>query len=236
MIWMMFYLNPVLIAAAVIPALFLLVKVYRADKLEKESPQILGSLVIYGVVATVFAMITERLGSWILSWFRMSDALYNVLLYFIVVAISEEGFKYLLLKRRTWRSPEFNCQFDGVVYAVFVSLGFALWENIGYVLRYGFGTAVVRAVTAVPGHACFGVFMGVFYGIAKKYERMGCESESKTFRVLTVVIPVLLHGTYDYIATIETRGYSWIFVVFVLALFAAAFWLIRKMSREDQYI
>lgn len=91
-----------------------------------------------------------------------SSTAYNVLLYFVVVALSEEGFKYLLLKKRTWYSSEFNCQFDGVVYAVFVALGFALWENISYVLMYGLGTAAVRAVTAVPGHACFGVFMGRF--------------------------------------------------------------------------
>ncbi len=81
---------------------------------------------------------------------RVSTA-YNVLLYFVVVALSEEGFKYLLLKKRTWYSSEFNCQFDGVVYAVFVALGFALWENISYVLMYGLGTAAIRAVTAVPG-------------------------------------------------------------------------------------
>ena len=67
-------------------------------------------------------------------------------MYFVVVAISEEGFKYVLLKKRTWKSREFNCEFDGVVYAVFVSLGFALWENIFYVLSYGFATAVARLV------------------------------------------------------------------------------------------
>ena len=89
-------------------------------------------------------------------------------MYFGVVAFSEEGAKYFLLKRRTWNSAAFNCQFDGVVYAVFVSLGFALWENISYVLMYGLSTALVRAVTAVPGHACFGVFMGVWYGLAKR--------------------------------------------------------------------
>jgi RsiW-degrading membrane proteinase PrsW (M82 family) len=41
------------------------------------------------------------------------------------VAGAEESSKYLLLRRRTWHSPEFNCQYDGVVYAVFVALPFA---------------------------------------------------------------------------------------------------------------
>ena len=167
-----FYTNPILIAAAVIPAVFLLVHVYRADKLEKEPAPLLISLVLYGIAATFIALLLERFGGWLLGrYFPENSTPYNVLMYFGVVAFSEEGAKYFLLKRRTWNSAAFNCQFDGVVYAVFVSLGFALWENISYVLMYGLSTALVRAVTAVPGHACFGVFMGVWYGLAKRRVR-----------------------------------------------------------------
>ena len=72
---------------------------------------------------------------------------YNAIMYFGIVAFSEEGAKYFLLRRRTWHSAAFNCQFDGVVYAVFVALGFALWENISYVLMYGLSTALVRAIS-----------------------------------------------------------------------------------------
>ena len=50
-----FYTNPILIAAAVIPAIFLLVHVYRADKLEKEPAPLLISLVLYGIAATFIA-------------------------------------------------------------------------------------------------------------------------------------------------------------------------------------
>lgn len=159
----LFYVNPILIAAAVIPAIVLLRFVYKEDRLDKESPRLLLSLVLFGIIATFAALISEQIGETVLALIVPQDTTaYNAILYFIVVALSEEGFKYLLLKKRTWWSSEFNCQFDGVVYAVFVSLGFALWENISYVAMYGLGTAAVRAVTAVPGHACFGVFMGAF--------------------------------------------------------------------------
>jgi RsiW-degrading membrane proteinase PrsW (M82 family) len=232
-----FYTNPILIAAAVIPAIFLLVKVYRADKLEKEPPLLLFSLIVYGIIATGLAMATERLGTALLNSALPQDSLmYNVLMYFAVVAISEEGAKYLLLKIRTWRSPSFNCQFDGVVYATFVSLGFALWENIGYVIRYGFGTAMIRAVTAVPGHACFGVFMGVWYGIAKKHEGNGHRIKSRICRMLSLVFPILMHGAYDFIATYEYIHYAWAFVAFVAVMFAVALILVRHMSSHDKYI
>ena len=196
----LFYVNPILIAAAVIPAIVLLRFVYKEDRLDKESPGLLLSLVIFGILSTFAAIVTEQIGEAILGILlpRNSTA-YNVLLYFVVVALSEEGFKYLLLRKRTWWSGEFNCQFDGVVYAVFVSLGFALWENISYVLMYGLGTAAVRAVTAVPGHACFGVFMGAFYGLAERYDNFGDEYRSRRCRRLAVLVPVLLHvglGTF----------------------------------------
>ncbi len=232
-----FYLNPILIAAAVIPAVVLLVKVYKVDHLDKESPRLLWNLVVRGVIATVFAMLTEWIGEFVLSSFvQEGTVLYNFLLYFIVVAVSEEGFKYLLMKQRTWKDPEFNFQFDGVVYAVFVSLGFALWENISYVLMYGFGTALIRAVTAVPGHACFGVFMGAWYGLAKKYESYGMHSQSKTCRVVALLSSIVLHGCYDFTASIENQNYAWIFVAFVVVMFIVAFRLVKKLSQNDRYV
>lgn len=236
MLWL-FYVNPILIAAAVIPAIVLLVKVYKADRLEKESPAMLLSLVLYGIIATALAMAAERLGMFLLA--RIAEpgsVLYRAILYFGIVAFAEEGAKYILLKRRTWYANEFNCQFDGVVYAVCVSLGFALWENIGYVMQYGLSTALVRAVTAVPGHACFGVFMGVFYGLAKRYDRAGKEGRSGFFRKLSLLAPALLHGCYDFIASDDDTEHALYFLVFVAALFVVAFLLVRKMSREDRYI
>ena len=83
---------------------------------------LLISLVLYGIAATFIALLLERFGSWLLGrYFPENSTPYNVLMYFGVVAFSEEGAKYFLLKRRTWRSAAFNCQFDGVVYAVFVA-------------------------------------------------------------------------------------------------------------------
>lgn len=224
----------ILIAAAVVPAVFLMVKVYQADRLEKEPIGMLIGLLFLGIISTSLAGTAEELGSIALAnLFPNGGLLSDALLYFIVVALSEEGFKYLLLKVRTWKSPHFNCQFDGVVYAVFVSLGFALWENIAYVLRFGFGTAVARAVTAVPGHACFGVFMGVWYGVAKRYELAGYMEESAHARKMALWIPILLHGVYDFTASMQNDIMSIIFLIFVGWMFRTALKLVRKVSAED---
>ena len=225
-----------LIAAAVIPAIVLLVKVYRADKLEREPRALIWSLVIMGIISTFFALVSEKvLGLLLGAIVPQASTAYNVILYFVVVAVSEELAKYVLLKKRTWNHPEFNCLYDGVVYATAVSLGFALWENISYVTMYGFSTALIRAVTAVPGHACFGVFMGVFYSLAKGCDYAGEAQKSKLLRILAVVVPVLLHGAYDYIASMETDS-SWTFIIFVLAMFAVSFILVSRMSKNDRYL
>ena len=226
-----------LILAAVIPAIVLLVKVYKSDRLERESPYLIGRLVLSGIISTFFALVSERLFGALLSMTVPVDSkLYGIILYFGVVAVSEEVAKYVLLKKRTWYDNEFNCQFDGIVYATAVSLGFALWENISYVTMYGFSTALVRAITAVPGHACFGVFMGIFYGLAKSNDYIGRDAQAKTYSVLSVVVPVLLHGTYDYIATISTDDLSWLFIVFVLVLFITSYILVGKMAKNDKYM
>ena len=227
----------ILITAAVIPALILLVRIYRLDRLEREPVSMLLALVILGVISTALASLSEQLGDLVLSFFLPEQhPAYPILLYFGIVAYSEEGFKYLLLKNRTWRSSDFNCQFDGVVYAAFVSLGFALWENIGYVLRYGFATALARAVTAIPGHACFGVFMGVWYGVAKRQELAGDHAASGRSRFFAVLVPALLHGLYDYIATQQTEGLTMVFVVFVAALFFVAYRLAVATAARDRYL
>ena len=233
---MLLLLNPItiLVAAAVIPAFILLFETYKIDRLEKESGALLRSLVLKGIVATALAVVTERIGIALLSRFFPEDSfIYYVLLMYAVVGLSEEGFKYLLLRLSTWNNPEFNCRFDGVVYAIFVALGFALWENISYVFSYGLGTAMVRAITAVPGHACFGVFMGVWYGLAKKQQLWGQEDASIVSRTVAVLLPVLIHGTYDLLATM---GNAWIFIIFIAVMFAISFATIRIQAGKDHYL
>ena len=229
--------DVILIAAAVIPAVVLLTMVYRADRVESEPPGLLVRLVLMGILSTSIAKLLERLGLLVLNGvFPGETLLYDILLYFGVVGFAEEGAKYVLLKRATWYSPQFNCRFDGVVYAAFVSLGFALWENLGYVFMHGLGTAMLRAVTAIPGHACFGVFMGCWYAQARELARMGDENASKRLRVLSVVIPALIHGAYDFLATIMDYASGWYFFAFVAVLFVVTYRLIGRLSREDRYI
>jgi RsiW-degrading membrane proteinase PrsW (M82 family) len=76
--------------------------------------------------------------------------------------------------------------------------------------------------------------MGIFYGIAKKEERSGYEQRSKTFRVLAVIVPAVIHGAYDFIAS--TNSSTLFFVLFIVVLFVLAYRLVDIASKNDRYI
>ena len=223
------------IAAAVLPAAILLFYVYKKDTIEKEPIDLLLRLLLGGCAAAVLSGILEGFGMSILdSLVSTSNPFYIVLMAFLVVAVVEEGTKYFFLKRRTWRSPHFNYCFDGMVYAIFVSLGFAALENIGYVFGYGLEVAPARAIFAIPGHLSFSVFMGYFYGRAKRWELKGQPGQSRIDRWLGYLLAVFLHGFYDTCAMTGSEIATTVFFVFVIIVDIAVIYMIHRGSKEDE--
>ncbi|MBR4211806.1 MAG: PrsW family intramembrane metalloprotease, partial [Oscillibacter sp.] len=152
---------------------------------------------------------------------------------FIMTALVEEGGKYFVLKRVTWRSPEFDYVFDGIVYAVVVSLGFATIENILYLLDGDLSTAIMRAVFSVPGHAIDGIYMGSFYGLAKRFDTTGHPRKCRASLRRALWVPVLIHGFYDFCLSAEDAVLIGVFLVFEIVITILAFRRVRKFSRED---
>jgi len=236
----MFFALPLLpilgiyIFAAVLPAVVLLRYVYRHDTVEKEPPALLVSLLLMGVLAALASGVLERIAQGFLSVFvDPGSPVYTILLAFLVVALVEEGMKFWLLKRRTWEHPAFNYRFDGVIYAVFVSLGFAAFENILYVFSYGLSVALPRALLAIPGHMSFSVGMGIFYGRAKCCWERGNEAAATRNLVAGYVLAVFLHGFYDACAMIGTGLATILFVVFVALMFLCVYRSLKRESAKD---
>lgn len=222
------------IAAAVLPAWILLRYIYRHDKIEKEPMGLLLSLLVMGVLSALSAIVLERIGETLLRWLMDPNHPYfTVVLAFVVVAMVEEGTKLFFLKWRTWHSPHFNYRFDGMVYSVFVSLGFAAYENIGYVTRYGLSVALPRALLAVPAHMSFAVFMGVFYSRAKLLETDGDDFGCRFNLWAGYLIAVLLHGAYDACALSGKALAVIAFVLLVVVMFLSVFFIIKRESATD---
>ncbi|MBP3818406.1 MAG: PrsW family intramembrane metalloprotease [Butyrivibrio sp.] len=220
---------------AVLPAIVLLVVIYRADNIEKEPFSLMAKVFGLGALTTISAMILEEIGLYILSFFFYTpNALYTFFEMFCVVALAEEAGKYFVLKKATWKNKEFNFSFDGIVYSVCASLGFATLENILYVFQGGFSTAVMRAITAVPGHCIFGIFMGIYYGIAKGCELRGDENGKKLNLKKALFVPIFLHGFYDFSCSLEYDGMFLVFILLEIFMTVNAIKMVKKMSKEDK--
>ncbi|MGN0801786.1 MAG: PrsW family intramembrane metalloprotease [Candidatus Faecivicinus sp.] len=229
-----FYLTTIYILAAIVPAYLLMRYVNKQDHIEKEPPALLGSLVVCGVLAALVSILLETVGRSVLNSLVSPDnPKYIVLFAFLVVGLVEEGTKFFFLYGRTWREPDFNYRYDAIIYAVFVSLGFAAFENIKYIFNYGLSVALPRAILAIPGHMGFAVFMGIFYGRAKLRSNRGDRTGCVLNLILGVLAATFLHGVYDTCCMSGTTQSTLVFVAFVLAMYLAVFLLIRHESRTD---
>lgn len=174
-----------------LPALVLMWFVDRSDAKRPEPRSTLRRVAIAGGLSTLPALAIEAVLSRVGPEGGVTGALYSA---FIVAALTEEACKAAALYLVVWRHPAFDERLDGIVYATRAGLGFALVENVGYLLDEngsGFvGVFLLRAILAVPGHAIYAGFMG-YWAARKRFDGLGPGLWGG------LIIAVLLHGTYD---------------------------------------
>lgn len=187
-----------LLLLAIAPVSIIILYVYFKDKYEKEPMRLLGYNFLLGAFVSVF--ITTLLYVIIEIPFPLNtpdSILEQFIKAFFVVGLSEEFSKYIIVRYYAQPQKDYNEPFDGIVYAVMVSMGFATTENIMYVIHGGMEVAIIRAFTAVPAHAVFGILMGYFMGRAKF-------SDNRILLNLTgFFLAVFFHGAYDFFLFID---------------------------------
>ena len=218
---------------AILPGIVLLGYVYKLDKIEKEPKGLLIKLFILGMAIVVpVAFVEIFLEQFLTMLFYTNTLLYQVIENFLCVALIEEGFKLIALRLGSWNHREFNYRFDGIVYAVCVSMGFAIVENIMYVSQGGLSVAIARALMSIPGHCIFAVYMGYYYGLSKLQDKMHNPYKGLS-SLASIVIPVLLHGSYDLMASSNSDVMTIVFLIFVLVIEIISFIKVRQYSKED---
>ncbi len=140
----------ILLIVAVAPVIVFMLVINFNDKIEKEPFGLQLALMGMGVLSTIPAMLIELLGAAILGFVLPEDSIVYVFIEnFFIVAITEEACKFLFMLMITWKNRAFDYAFDGVVYAVATSLGFALLENIIYVFSDTIELGVIQGY--LPG-------------------------------------------------------------------------------------
>jgi len=202
--------------------------IWFRDKYEKEPLRILILALVAGALTVIPILFLEQFLDGFTEFFP--GLLATAWKAFAVAAFSEELLKFIALYLLIWKSPEFNEKFDGIVYAVFVSLGFAAVENVLYVTGGGFSTGISRAITAVPAHAIFGVTMGFYFGMAKFFDKKRLQ-----FKTKALLYPILLHGIYDFILFTGIEWLTVVFIGFLVFLYFSGLRLIKKLSDQSIY-
>lgn len=214
---------------ALAPAVILMVYVYFRDKYEKEPVSLilkgilLGAIIIFpvGVIENFMLGLGKDLD-------KIPKAAFDG---FIVAGATEEAFKFFMVFILIWRNSNFNEKFDGIVYSVSVSLGFAAIENLFYVFsNNSMQVGILRAFTAVPAHTIFGVVMGFYLGMARFSPKNRATWLFKAFAV-----PWLLHGLYDFLLMSGHPVLLIVFIPFLVLMYRLGLKRMREFNMQSTF-
>lgn len=259
--------NLAVLTLSLVPTVLICLYVFWMDQVEKEPLWLLGLLMAAGALGYIPARGLELAALSALNKVFSSGLSYSLtgavdyaskvvlyihhLLYsFVGLALVQWGIRWATLLLITWRSKEFDCLFDGVVYAVFASLGYSLFENISYVWRGGWGLLLPRILAFLPVQVLLGIVLGCLYSGWRLYTLMEAEgrrrelpecvlrvisARKRRFAVLSLLVPVLLYGCYCWVELMGALNMALIRGAWTVLLSAADVVLVLVFSSRDAY-
>ncbi len=213
---------------AIFPVILFIIWIYLKDKYEKESIKDIIRFYVLGIVVSLLAIVIEEL---LIDINIFTGNINKIYLAFIVAALTEEGLKALVLIPILLKENIFNEKLDGIIYSVILSLGFASVENMVYIflevpeLTYQVG--LVRGLISIPAHVMFGITMGYYISKGKFSVE---PSKKREYLIISILIPVLLHGIFDFILMIEYRWSIILFIVYIGTLYKS------NLDKLEEYV
>ena len=215
-----------LLVLALAPTIGIILWIYLKDKYDREPIIVLGKFFILGVFISIIAITLESILIKVNIFNGYSNLIY---MSFIVAALVEEGLKAIVLIPNLLREKNFNEKLDGIIYSIFLSLGFATVENIIYIIYEDANTAlqlgITRALISVPAHMMFAITMGYYIS---KYRFTNSSVKKREYIILSILLPILLHGFFDFILMIEYKWSILLFLVYLVFL-----WKINLDKLDD---
>ena len=225
---------------SLLPVLLLLLYIYRKDIVSPEPPAQLIKAFFFGVGSIfvsigIFSPLLSLLG---LDFRNSQNVFGQVAEAFFGAALPEESAKLLMLWLLLRRNKYYDEYFDGIVYATFVGLGFAAFENVMYVSEAAENWLTVgtsRALFSIPGHFSFAVAMGYFYSLVHFKQK-----DDNLTKVCVLLVPVIAHWIYDgllfaqgVVAEIVGMAFILCFLVFVFFMYRRTIKLVAKLRDFD---
>lgn len=210
-----------LVTLSIIPGIFIMVSMYNLDKYDKEPLWLLAIAFILGAVNLHWDV---DILEFIFNKINVKNNFLRVGQEALSVSITEELLKFLVVFLIIYPNKHFDEPFDGIVYSVFVGMGFATTENLTFVLQGSSSLAFLRMISAIPAHFVFAVMMGFYLGKAKSSKKF-----TPFYILLSVLVPVFFHALYDYFLFLDFISGIWIGGIITLLVAI----LIAKKSIES---
>jgi RsiW-degrading membrane proteinase PrsW (M82 family) len=222
-----------------LPALLAMWFVDRLDHKRPEPPSLRRMVTFVGMLSVIPAILIENFlsngpGTSLDSQITYQGATFSA---FVVAAAVEEACKIAVIYWIVWRRPEFDERLDGIVYASRAGLGFALVENVGYLLGQTslsgqLSVWIARALLAVPGHAMWSGMIG-YTAARRRFDKKGLGLLGG------YLLAVAFHGAYDaavfYQQPLHYEGHGDLAKLMLLvpvALTVIAFLVVRAMAKN----
>ena len=188
----------------ILPSILILLFFYLSDKFKEPRSTILTIFFLGFLICLPAGILNELSRDFFFNRLNYSE---NLTWSFLGPAWAEELLKFSILYLVVLRRKEFNEPMDGLVYGVVVSLGFATYENYTYVYEWAeiiakeenvdyaelsYIIALGRSYSAIPMHGLNGAVMGYYFGM---YAFTG----NKKFLILSLALPYLFHGFYNFL-------------------------------------
>lgn len=212
------FTNFLILLLAVLPAIVLITYIYIVDKKQREPiPQLLKGFLL-GVVS---AFVAVFLALFLADYNLYTDTFANVIdagrTALFGAALPEEAAKLFMLWLLVRKNKYFDEHIDGIVYAVAISMGFAAFENVLYLVdnyEEWVSVGIMRAVLSVPGHYAFAVLMGYYYSKV----HFGISNSVKD-KAMILLAPVIVHTIFDWLLfsiSITPALAGILFIIFII--------------------
>jgi protease PrsW len=214
---------------AITPPVAFLIYILRFDRTEPEPLRMVLKILLFGALSTIPAAIFQLIALG-LPIFKLGGFVGAALESFLVVAPSEELVKLAVVLLFAWNNRNFNERFDGVIYTGAAAIGFAMAENVLYVLDLGLTVGILRAITSIPGHTFTGVLMGYYVGLAK----FSVTKRERNNNLATgFLIAFNLHALYNTLVLSDTAAAA-LMVPLVVFYFIIGIKMLKKGSLMSQ--
>ena len=196
-----------LVSLSISPGILIMIFIYNLDEEDKDPLWLLALCFIFGAINL---HLDVDILEFIFGYINMENIFLQLGGEALTVAITEELLKFIVVILIIYPNKAFDEPFDGIVYSVFVGMGFATAENLTFVMQGNKSVPLFRML--------FAVVMGYYLGIAKSRRK-----KEFFYISLSIIAPIILHAVYDYFLYLDFVPGLWVggIVTLIISLFFA---------------